>query len=47
MTLGGTPYPRPCVFPFIFQGRRYNSCTRDADPEGKLWCSVQVQMLQT
>ena len=41
-TSGGTPYPRPCVFPFTFKGRRYYSCTRDRDPKNQLWCSVST-----
>ena len=41
-TPGGTPFPRQCVFPFTFNRRRYNSCTRVKDPDNKPWCSVSV-----
>lgn len=32
----------PCVFPFIYQGKTYDECTRDSDPEGKRWCATKV-----
>ena len=41
-TKGGTPKSEPCVFPFIYNKRRYISCTRDWDPQNRLWCSVEV-----
>ncbi|XP_025032581.1 uncharacterized protein LOC103062755, partial [Python bivittatus] len=30
----------PCIFPFIYQGRSYSSCTADGDSNGKFWCSL-------
>jgi len=33
---------RICQFPFIYEGKKYNRCTTDNDPDGKLWCSTKV-----
>ena len=37
--------PRPnteCIFPFKFAQKIFNSCTREKDPDGNLWCSTKV-----
>ena len=33
---------RPCRFPFIVGGRRYDSCTDYKDPDGRKWCSTKT-----
>uniref|UniRef100_A0A8C5RZM6 Fibronectin type-II domain-containing protein n=1 Tax=Laticauda laticaudata TaxID=8630 RepID=A0A8C5RZM6_LATLA len=37
---GTTEETRKCVFPFIYNGKSYNSCTRDGREDGKLWCAI-------
>ena len=41
-TSGGTTRPEKCVFPFTYNGKQYNECITVNDPQGKEWCSVQV-----
>ena len=31
-----------CIFPFVIEGKTYNKCTTDLDPEGKLWCATET-----
>jgi len=31
-----------CVFPFIYEGTTYNSCTTDGDINDRPWCSIKV-----
>ncbi len=33
---------KPCQFPFTIAGRTFKKCTREFDPDGKLWCSTKV-----
>ena len=40
----GTDYPEPCVFPFIYGGKSRDGCIRDNNPDGTLWCSVEVDV---
>ena len=32
----------PCALPFKFQGKLRKTCITDLDPDGKYWCSTDV-----
>ena len=42
LTNGGDSLNSKCVFPFIYQGKTFSSCTRFDDPDHKPWCSTLV-----
>ena len=33
---------QPCKFPFKLDGKEYNSCTTDKDPDKRHWCSTKT-----
>ena len=41
-TVGGPSQGKFCQFPFTFAGERRTGCISDTDPDGRLWCSTEV-----
>lgn len=41
VTMDGPSYPANCIFPFTYQGRRFQACT-DKPGSSKLWCPTKL-----
>ena len=41
-TVSGPGANKPCMFPFIFNGVSYNTCTLKQADDNKPWCSTLV-----
>ena len=39
-TIGGNADGAPCIFPFIFLGEKYDSCTTEGRNDGYRWCAT-------
>ena len=42
LTVSGPNPGKPCIFPFIHDGKSYSGCPIDPDDSSKRWCSTKV-----
>ena len=42
MNKKGIEKQRNCVFPFTYEGKTYNKCTKENSENGKSWCAFKV-----
>lgn len=42
LTVSGPNPGKPCIFPFIYDGKSYSGCPIDPDDSSKRWCSTKV-----
>ena len=42
VTIGGDDPVRECAFPFTRNGVTHRGCTREGVPDGRPWCSTEV-----
>ncbi|XP_077370305.1 matrix metalloproteinase-9 [Festucalex cinctus] len=45
-TFDGNADAAPCVFPFVFQGKEYNSCTKEGRQDQYRWCATTANFDQ-
>ena len=38
----GIEKTKQCIFPFKFNGKTYNKCTKDESENGQPWCAFKV-----
>ena len=42
MNKKGREKQKNCIFPFKYEGKTYNKCTKDNSENGKSWCAFKV-----
>lgn len=44
LTESGKIIGKKCIFPFKFNEKIFFGCTKEYDPDGRLWCSTKVEL---